>query len=177
MKVLRKSLERDRYGLVAQVLVVRDGCTQFDCAAFRSLTDQQQVAANMDAHLYDMLVARYAPTWNAPAASPAGAAPPGPDRRPAAVDADGQTDQCGVPERLVDAAGEHHESRAADGGHAPGTGRQCGRSAGATCPGCDLGTGSSTGCEEAAGAEGCARACRGAGSARTAAGRGSRGCG
>lgn len=67
IKVLRKSLERDRYGLVAQVLVVRDGCTQFDCAAFRSLTDQQQVAANMDSHLYETLVARYAPTWNAPA--------------------------------------------------------------------------------------------------------------
>ncbi|MGY4514341.1 hypothetical protein [Bradyrhizobium sp. USDA 3650] len=67
IKVLRKSLERDRYGLVAQVLVVRDGCTQFDCAAFRSLTDQQQVAANMDSHLYDTLVARHAPTWNAPA--------------------------------------------------------------------------------------------------------------
>ncbi|MEZ2141875.1 hypothetical protein AAE026_06085 [Bradyrhizobium sp. DN5] len=67
MKVLRKSLERDRYGLVAHVLVARDGCTQFDCAAFRSLTDQQQVAANMNSHLYDTLVARYAPTWNAPA--------------------------------------------------------------------------------------------------------------
>jgi hypothetical protein len=50
---------------------VRDGCTQFDCAAFRSLTDQQQVAANMDSHLYDTLVARYAPTWNAPAAAQA----------------------------------------------------------------------------------------------------------
>ncbi|MBH5367835.1 hypothetical protein [Bradyrhizobium glycinis] len=71
MKVLRKSLERDRYGLVAHVLVARDGCTQFDCAAFRSLTDQQQVAANMGAHLYDALVARYAPTWNAPAGAPA----------------------------------------------------------------------------------------------------------
>jgi len=70
MKVLRKSLEHDRYGLVAQVLVARDGCTQFDCAAFRSLTDQQQVAANMDSHLYDQLVARYAPGWNAPAAPP-----------------------------------------------------------------------------------------------------------
>ncbi|MCK1653358.1 hypothetical protein IVA88_18220 [Bradyrhizobium sp. 149] len=67
VKVLRKSLERDRYGLVAHVLVARDGCTRFDCAAFRSLTDQQQVAANMDSHLYDTLVARYAPTWNAPA--------------------------------------------------------------------------------------------------------------
>jgi hypothetical protein len=73
IKVLRKSLERDRYGLVAQVLVARDGCTQSDCAAFRSLTDQQQVAANMGSHLYDMLVARYAPSWNAPAAAPAGA--------------------------------------------------------------------------------------------------------
>lgn len=69
MKVLRKSLERDRYGLVAQVLTARDGCTQFDCAAFRSLTDQQRVAANMDVHLYDTLVARYAPTWNSPAAA------------------------------------------------------------------------------------------------------------
>lgn len=67
MKALRKSLERDRYGFVAQVLVARDGCTQFDCAAFRSLTDPQQVAANMDSHLYDQLVARHAPTWNAPA--------------------------------------------------------------------------------------------------------------
>jgi len=77
MKVLRKALERDRYGLVAQVLVARDGCTQFDCAAFRSLTDQQQVAANMDTHLYDQLVARYAPTWSAPAAA-SGALPPNP---------------------------------------------------------------------------------------------------
>ncbi|UFW45989.1 MULTISPECIES: hypothetical protein [Bradyrhizobium] len=66
MKLLRKTLEHDRYGLVAQVLVARDGCTQFDCPAFRSLTDQQQVAANMDSHLYDQLVARYAPTWGAP---------------------------------------------------------------------------------------------------------------
>src|SRR3954470_22184681 len=73
IKLLRKSLEHDRYGLVAQVLVARDGCTQFDCAAFRSLTDQQQVAANMDAHLYETLVARYAPSWNAPASGPAGA--------------------------------------------------------------------------------------------------------
>jgi hypothetical protein len=71
IKVLRRSLEHDRYGLVAQVLVARDGCTQSDCAAFRSLTDQQRVAANMNSHLYDMLVARYAPSWNAPAAAAA----------------------------------------------------------------------------------------------------------
>jgi hypothetical protein len=68
-KALRRAVERDRYGLVAQVLIARDGCTPFDCAAFRSLTDQQQVATNMDSHLYDTLVARYAPTWNMPQAT------------------------------------------------------------------------------------------------------------
>lgn len=73
LKALRKALEHDRYGLVAQVLVARDGCTQFDCAAFRSLTDRQQVAANMDARLYEQLIARYASSWNAPATPPPGA--------------------------------------------------------------------------------------------------------
>ncbi|WGR74575.1 MULTISPECIES: hypothetical protein [unclassified Bradyrhizobium] len=69
LKAMRKALEHDRYGFVAQVLVVRNGCTKSDCAAFRSLTDQQQIAANMESHLYDALVARYAPTWNAPGAA------------------------------------------------------------------------------------------------------------
>ncbi|MGV7214968.1 hypothetical protein [Bradyrhizobium sp. UFLA05-112] len=73
LKALRRAIEHDRYGLVAQVLVARDGCTQFDCAAFRSLTDQQQVAANMDAHLYEGLVARYASSWNTPVAAMPGA--------------------------------------------------------------------------------------------------------
>jgi hypothetical protein len=67
LKALRKALEHDRYGLVAQALVARDSCTQFDCGAFRSLTDPQRVAANMDSHLYDGFVARFAPGWNAPA--------------------------------------------------------------------------------------------------------------
>jgi hypothetical protein len=74
LRAMRKALERDRYGFVAQVLVARNGCTQFDCAPFRSLSDQQQVAANMDAHLYDTLVARHAPSWNAPAVAPPSAA-------------------------------------------------------------------------------------------------------
>ncbi len=73
LRALRRALERDRYGLVAQVLVARDNCTPFDCAAFRSLTDRQQIAANMDAHLYDDLIARYAPSWNTPAPAMAGA--------------------------------------------------------------------------------------------------------
>lgn len=67
-QALRRSVERDRYGLVAYVLLVRDHCTPSDCAAFSSLTDHNQVVANMDQRIYEGLVTRYAPSWNAPAA-------------------------------------------------------------------------------------------------------------
>jgi hypothetical protein len=69
LQALRRAMERDRYGLVAQVLVVRDHCTPTQCAAFRSLTDQHQIATNMEEHVYNGMIARYSPTWNAPAAS------------------------------------------------------------------------------------------------------------
>jgi hypothetical protein len=69
LQALRHAVERDRYGLVAQVLLARDHCTPIQCAAFRSLTDQHQIASNMEEHVYDGMIARYAPTWNAPAAS------------------------------------------------------------------------------------------------------------
>src|SRR6202161_572649 len=42
LQALRRSIERDRYGLVAYVLLVRDHCTPSDCAAFRSLTERNQ---------------------------------------------------------------------------------------------------------------------------------------
>lgn len=64
---LRRAVERDRYGLMAYVLAVRDHCTPSACAAFRALTDYRQIAANMDERAYDGLIARYAPSWNAPA--------------------------------------------------------------------------------------------------------------
>jgi hypothetical protein len=66
LQALRRALERDRYGLVAQVLLVRDRCTPIQCAAFRSLTDQHRIASNMEEHTYDGVIARYSPTWNAP---------------------------------------------------------------------------------------------------------------
>ena len=65
--MLRRAVERDRYGLMAYVLVARDHCTPSDCAAFRSLTDRRQIVANMDERTYDGLISRYAPSWNAPA--------------------------------------------------------------------------------------------------------------
>jgi hypothetical protein len=69
LEALRHAVEHDRYGLVAQVLVARDHCTAAECAAFLSLTDSHQIASNMDEHVYDGLVSRYASSWNAPAAT------------------------------------------------------------------------------------------------------------
>lgn len=63
---LRRAVERDRYGLMAYVLAVRDHCTPSQCAVFQALTDTHQIVANMDERLYDGLIARYAPSWSAP---------------------------------------------------------------------------------------------------------------
>jgi hypothetical protein len=73
LQTLRRSVERDRYGLIAYVLSARDRCQPGECAAYRSLTDHNQVAANMDERIYEGLILRYSPAWNAPA-TPAPAA-------------------------------------------------------------------------------------------------------
>jgi hypothetical protein len=71
MQAMRRAIEHDRYGLVAQVLLGRDRCTPTACPAYRSLTDNHQIITNMDQHTFDNLVARYSPSWNLP---PLGAA-------------------------------------------------------------------------------------------------------
>jgi hypothetical protein len=68
LQALRHAVERDRYGLVAHVLLTRDHCTPVECAAFRSLTDHGQIVANMDERVYDGLISRYAASWNVPVA-------------------------------------------------------------------------------------------------------------
>ena len=73
---LRRAIERDRYGLMAQVLIARDQCTPSQCAAFRALTDSHQIVVNMAERTYDALISRYAPSWNAPAAAPVAAFSP-----------------------------------------------------------------------------------------------------
>src|SRR5258707_1717333 len=64
LQMLRRAVERDRYGLMAYALMARDHCTPSDCAAFRSLTDRQQVVSNMEQRIYDGLVMRYSASWN-----------------------------------------------------------------------------------------------------------------
>jgi hypothetical protein len=73
LQMLRRAVERDRYGLMAYVLLARDRCTPSDCAAFRALTDREKLVSNMDERVYDGLVMRYSASWNAsaPAAAPA----------------------------------------------------------------------------------------------------------
>jgi hypothetical protein len=84
LQAVRRAVERDRYGLMAQALVARDHCTLSECPAFRAITDTHQIVANMDGRTYDGLVSRYAPSWNAPAAAGAVAAvsPSMPSGRP-----------------------------------------------------------------------------------------------
>ena len=79
LSTLRRTLEHDRYGMVAHVLAVRDGCTPSDCAFYAVLTDHNQIAANMTERAYEGLIGRYALSWNSNAAAtpaPAAAAPP-----------------------------------------------------------------------------------------------------
>ncbi len=74
MQMLRRAVERDRYGLMAYVLVARDRCTVSNCAAFQALKDRQHIVSNMDEKIYEGLISRHAPSWDAPAV-PAAAGP------------------------------------------------------------------------------------------------------
>jgi hypothetical protein len=66
LQALRRAVERDRYGLMAYVLMARDHCTPGGCPLFRSLGDNHQIVSNMDERVYENLITRYAPAWNAP---------------------------------------------------------------------------------------------------------------
>jgi hypothetical protein len=68
-QALRRAVERDRYGLVAYVLTVRDRCKPDRCPAFASLTDTHHIEANMAEKVYEASIARYEPNWNAATAS------------------------------------------------------------------------------------------------------------
>src|SRR5215510_12414364 len=76
VEALRRAIERDRYGLMAYVLVARDHCTPQACPAFRSLTNSRQIMTNMDDRVYEGLVLRYSGSWGAPPVMPAIAAAP-----------------------------------------------------------------------------------------------------
>jgi len=78
LSALRRTVEQDRYGMVAQVLKTREGCTlSAPCPFFQSLTNSAQISSNMSENLYDNLIERYAASWNLPPAVAAVAPAPG----------------------------------------------------------------------------------------------------
>jgi hypothetical protein len=109
---LRRALEQDRFGIVANVLIVNNGCTADRCDALVVLRDPTRVKANIRDKAFDTLVARYSSNWQAvgvrngaavvsgapsasfttssglssPAAAPAPAEPPAPPPAPVAAE-------------------------------------------------------------------------------------------
>ena len=69
---LRRSIERDRFGLIGHLLLTRDNCQIGACPAYASLTNHDEIAAHMEQRSYDTLIARYAPGWNVPMATAPG---------------------------------------------------------------------------------------------------------
>ena len=88
---LRHSLEADRFGFVAHILAVRDGCTSGHCMALALLRDPERVRANLSAQTLDRYVDRYLQTWGQPSDAPVAEVAPqpaGPNHKKAVVDAD-----------------------------------------------------------------------------------------
>lgn len=64
----RRAIELDRFGIAAQVLSQRDGCSAAQCTGFALVTDSSMLRSNLKARTFDQYVSRHAATWNAPAA-------------------------------------------------------------------------------------------------------------
>jgi hypothetical protein len=62
--VLRQALESDRFGIVAQVLSLRDSCTPTQCDTLGLLNDASRVRGNLKDRTFDGYVARYAASWS-----------------------------------------------------------------------------------------------------------------
>ncbi|MDB5654152.1 MAG: hypothetical protein JWQ94_1765 [Tardiphaga sp.] len=74
LAALRRSIERDRFGLIGHLLLTRDNCQIGACPAYASLTTHDEIAAHMEQRTYDNLITRYAAGWNAPLPSAAAVA-------------------------------------------------------------------------------------------------------
>jgi hypothetical protein len=62
---LRRSLETDRFGFVAHVLAVRDGCDGQNCKMLALFRDANRLRANLGAAALDRYLAHYALLWAA----------------------------------------------------------------------------------------------------------------
>jgi hypothetical protein len=77
---LRRALEADRFGVVAHVLAVRDGCAPDQCRAFAWLGETSRIKINLAERPFDARIKTYAASWPAAggralASTPASPAP------------------------------------------------------------------------------------------------------
>ena len=71
MAPLRRSLETDRFGFVAYVLAIRDGCTAQNCKTLSLFRDANRVRTNLTTAALERYLEHYAAAWSA-ARNPAG---------------------------------------------------------------------------------------------------------
>jgi len=80
---LRRALQADRYGFLAQVLSTREGCTANRCEGLDRLSDPTRVRASLSERTFESLVARNAVAWanrvHVPTAVGAPVIPPNPN--------------------------------------------------------------------------------------------------
>jgi hypothetical protein len=76
MMQLRHALEADPFGVVAQVLAVRDGCTPAQCGAFALLQDTRRISTNLAERPFEARLKQYAAAWPASGGRPVASTPP-----------------------------------------------------------------------------------------------------
>ena len=77
LRALRHAIEADRFGIVAHVLVDRDGCTTDRCEAFALLRDPSQITDNINSHKYESYILHHSSEWpQSPLSAVAAALPP-----------------------------------------------------------------------------------------------------
>src|SRR5499426_703567 len=75
---LRRALEADRFGIVAHVLAVRDGCVPDQCSAFAWLADTSRIKVNLAERPFDARINTYAASWPAAGGRALASTPPSP---------------------------------------------------------------------------------------------------
>jgi hypothetical protein len=78
MLALRRTLEADRFGVVAHVLAVRDGCAPDQCRAFAWLGDTSRIKVNLAERPFDARIKTYAAGWPAVGGRALASTPPSP---------------------------------------------------------------------------------------------------
>jgi hypothetical protein len=77
LQPLRRALQSDRFGFVAHMLAVRDGCISENCQALTLLQDPSKVRANLSGQTLDRYLDHYLTAWGqSPSVPVADATPP-----------------------------------------------------------------------------------------------------